>query len=129
MLDERQKSLLSIHHERVKTIGTQKRRVNQMRCEIAIEPLAINRWRCRIAFFQFGQVLRWRNTADDPVRPVGKRCLVDNGIKDIRLDAMLLAPVLREDVMDVDILAEEDRVVEFLTRTKILCSFLHQAER
>ena len=50
-LDERQQSFLSINHESVKIIGTQKRRVNQMRCEIAIEPVAINRWCCRIASF------------------------------------------------------------------------------
>ena len=55
-------------------------------------------WRC----------IRWRNTTDNPVRAVGKRCLVDNGIVDIRFDALFFAPVLREDMVDVDILAEED---------------------
>ena len=31
LFDERQKSLLSVHHESVETIGAKKRRVNQMR--------------------------------------------------------------------------------------------------
>jgi methyl-accepting chemotaxis protein WspA len=48
------------------------------------------------------------------VEPLGKRCLVDNGIEDIRLDVMLLAPLLREDVMNIDILAEEHRMIELL---------------
>ena len=39
---------------------------------------------------------------------------------------MLLAPVLRKNVMNVDIFTEKDRVVAFLAQTKILCSFLHQ---
>ena len=119
---------LPVRHESVKPVGTQKRWVNQMRFKIAIEPLAIDRWCCLVAFFQFGDVLRWRNTANNPVRAIGKRCLVDDRIKDIRLDAMLLAPILREDVMDVDIFAEEDRVIKFLARAKILRpSFIRRA--
>ena len=39
---------------------------------------------------------------------------------------MLFTPVLRENVMDVYILTEEDCVVEFLARTEILSSFFHQ---
>ena len=39
---------------------------------------------------------------------------------------MAFAPFLREDVMDVHVLAEEYRVIEFLARAKVLCSFLHQ---
>ena len=39
---------------------------------------------------------------------------------------LALAPVLRKDVVDVDVLAEEDRVIELLAGTKILRAFLHQ---
>ena len=105
---------MAILNEGVKTVGAQKRRANQMGCKITIEPLAINRWCYLVAIFQFGEVLRWRNTANDPVGAVGKGCLVDNGVKDIRLEAMLFAPLLREDVMDIDILAKKNGVVEFL---------------
>src|SRR4051794_17685642 len=44
----------------------------------------------------------------------------------MRFDLVRLAPVLGEDVVNVDILLEKDRIPEFLARTKILCSFLHQ---
>jgi hypothetical protein len=36
------------------------------------------------------------------------------------------APILGEDVVNIHILSEEDRVVEFLTGTEILRTFLHQ---
>ena len=99
-----------------------------MRPQKSVELLAIDRRRCLIAGLQLGDVLGWRDTTDDPVRSVGKRCFVDDGIKDIRLDAMSLAPFLRKDMMDVDVFAEEDRVIEFLARTKILRpSFINRA--
>src|SRR5437868_14077180 len=101
-----------------------------MRSEIAIELLAIDRRSFgRIAFFQFGDILGWRNTAKDLVRAAGKRGLVDNRIKNARLDAALLTPGLGEDVMNVDILGEKDGVVELLPRTKILCCLLHREDR
>jgi hypothetical protein len=96
-----------------------------VRPQKSVELLAINRGRCMITLFQFGDVLGWRNTTDNPIRSVGKRCFVDDRIKDIRLYAMSLAPVLRKDVMYIDIFTEEDRVVEFLPRTKILGAVLH----
>src|SRR5260370_26721491 len=61
-----------------------------MRCEVDIEPLTTNRRRRLISFFQLCKMLRWRHTTDDPVCPVGKWCLVDNRIKDIRLDTLVL---------------------------------------
>jgi hypothetical protein len=82
-----------------------------------------------IALFQFANVLGWRDAADDPIRPVGKRCLVDDGIKDIRLYAMSLTPILRKDVMYIDIFSEEDSVVEVLPRTEILGSVPSLRER
>src|ERR1700739_1799918 len=80
-----------------------------MRFEIGIESLATNRRRHAVAFFQFGYVFRRRNTADNSIGPVRKWCLVDDRIEDVRLDATLFAPVLRKDVMDIDVLSKEDR--------------------
>ncbi len=85
-----------------------------MRSKVGIKLRTIN-WRCCvIAFFQFCEILRGSNPADDSVRLVGKRGLVDNGIENTWLNTMLFTPVLGKNVMDVYILAKEDCMVEFL---------------
>src|ERR1700710_1215381 len=50
---------------------------------------------------------RRRHAAEDPVGTNEQRSLVDDRGKDRRLERSLLAPVLGEDVVDVDVLSKE----------------------
>ena len=67
LLDEREKPLLSIIHKGLEVVCAQKRRINQMRLQIAVKLLAVDRRRGVIPIFQLRDVLRWRNAANDPV--------------------------------------------------------------
>src|SRR5262249_1486578 len=51
---------------------------------------------------------------------------IDDGIEHSRLDALCLTPVLRKDMVNIDILTEEDGVIEFLPGTEVLGAFLHE---
>src|SRR5258706_1646300 len=97
-----------------------------MRCEIAIKSPTFDRGRCGVAVLQFGDVIGWRNSANYPIGAVRKGCLVDDGIIDRRFDALPLAPILRKEVMNIDVFAKENGMVEFLARSKVLCALLHQ---
>jgi len=68
----------------------------------------------RAVIFDPCEVLARRNASDDPIRPGRERGLIDDGVVDLLRDALLLAPVLREDVVNVDVLIEEDGVAEGL---------------
>ncbi len=97
-----------------------------MGLKIALEFAAINWGRCRVTGFQFGKIMGGRGTPDKPVCSIGEGGLVDDRIKDIGLDSLPLAPVLREDVVDINILSEEDGMIEFLAGAEVLSPFLHQ---
>jgi hypothetical protein len=66
------------------------------------------------ALLQLLEVFRGRGTADDAVSPVAEGRLVDDRVINIPGQLLSFAPDLREDVMDVDGLIEEDRVVVVL---------------
>ena len=77
-----------------------------MRPEVAIEPVA-RYWRRRTtALLQLGKVIRWCNTTDYSIRPVRQRGLIYNRIINSRPYLMALAPLLREYVMNIDILTK-----------------------
>src|ERR1700722_8307824 len=115
LLDERQQSLLSLDHESVEVIGSQERRIDEMRCEIGVKFRTIDRGRSLIAFFQLCKVLGRRDSTNNSIGPVKQRRLINDGIENTRLDAMLLTPVLRKYVMDIDIFTEKYCEVEFLS--------------
>src|ERR1700677_5300061 len=79
-----------------------------------------------VALLQLGDVFGGGNAADDSVCAIGEGSLVDDGIVDVWLDAITLAPVLRKNMMNIDVLTEEDRMVELLTRSKVLRAHFHQ---
>src|SRR3569833_1374005 len=87
---------------------------------------AINGWGRGVALFELGKIFRGSASADNSVGSVREGRLVDDRIEDRRFDALLLAPVLRENVMDIDVFAKEDRVIELLAGTKILRAFFHE---
>ena len=85
-----------------------------MRGEVFVECVARDGWRVLPARLEPLQVDRWRDAPENSVRLVAERGLVDDGVEDLGLDFLLLAPVLREDVMDIDIFVEEHGVLEML---------------
>src|SRR5690606_7520761 len=94
--------------------------VDQVRTEEAVERLTRDRLAALAAGFEPAEIDRGCGAADDAVGAVAERRLVDDRIIDFGLDAARLAPRLREDVVDVHVLPEEDDVVELLPGTEIL---------
>lgn len=72
------------------------------------------------------EINRGSGTADDPVRPRGQWSLVDDGVEDLRRDALAFAPVLRENVVNVDVLVKEDSVCVWLARAEVFRASPHQ---
>src|SRR5690606_33408119 len=118
LLDKGKQLASAIGHEAIEVVGPQQLRFDQVRAEVGIEAGALDWRRAGRAFFKGREVLRRCAAANDTVGAIGERRLVDDGIKPAGRNALLLAPILREDVVDIDILAEEDRIAELLARAK-----------
>jgi len=64
--------------------------------------------------------------ADSPIRAIAERRLVYDAVVNLRLNPLLAAPVLRKDVMDIDIFVEDDGLIECLAGPKVLRALLHE---
>jgi hypothetical protein len=62
---------------------------------------------------------RRSDTADPPICAVAERRLVDDAVANLWLDALLITPVLRKDVVDIDIFIEENRLVGVAFREEV----------
>src|ERR1017187_1735071 len=69
LLNESKKPLLPVCHECIKCVRAEKRRVDQMGCDVGIEMRGINRRRFGIALLQFCDVLGGGTASQYPIRP------------------------------------------------------------
>ena len=88
-----------------------------MRRQVFIQRTLLNRRRLVVTFLQLYKVFRRRHTADDAIGSIGKWRLVDNRIEYFGFDLrfLFLAPVLRKNMVNIDVLAEKHHLVELLT--------------
>ena len=99
-----------------------------MRCQIIVKGFACDRRVVFSACLQSFQIDRWCYAAKNAIGLVAERRLVDDGVKNLWLDLLLLAPVLREDVMDIDVFVEEHCVLEvWPERTSLAPSAIRRA--
>lgn len=92
----------------------------------AIQPLRCDWRRTAFTLFKPGKVIRRRYATEYAVGAARERSLVDDGIEHGRGIPVRFAPVLREDVVDVHVLIEEDGLLKLLTGAKVLSTFHHQ---
>ena len=71
-------------------------------------------------------VLGWRAATDLAVGPRREGGLVDDALSAVRSDLVLVAPGLREDVVDVDGKVEKRRHVHWLPEGPVHASFAHE---
>ena len=89
--------------------------MNHVRLEAFIESRVIN---CALPD-KLRKVFQWSRPSYDLVRQTRKGGLVSDCVVNLRLNARLLAPKLRKDVMDIDTFIPEHCVVDILPRTKV----------
>ena len=82
----------------------------------------------RIAGFLFNspQIHRRRSTPNGDVRLFGKGRFVDDAVENSRSDPLLLAPILREDVMDVDAALKKRHEFNAFAMDEITAAVTHQ---
>lgn len=108
----RQQPLRSLLEKCLERVRPQRGRLDQMRGKVAVELRIADSCAARDAL----KVVRGRSAANDPVRVRGQRGLVDDGVVAGGRDAVLLAPCLGKDVMDIGGLVEvvRDRRLRWL---------------
>lgn len=107
-----QQPLRSLLEKCLERVRSQRGRLERMRGKVAVELRIADSCAARDAL----KVVRGRSAADDPVRVRGQRGLVDDGVVARGRDAVLLAPCLGKDVMDIGGLVEvvRDRRLRWL---------------
>src|SRR5690606_9298361 len=73
-----------------------------------------------------GQILRGSASANLPVGAGGKRRFVDHAVVDSRLDSIRLAPLLGEDVVNVDLVIEEGLRLDRLAGAEVARAVAHE---
>src|SRR5690606_25572525 len=115
-----------IRHEASEIVGAQQDGIHRMRGKVFIESVAGDRRRVLPARLQPLQIHRRRDAPEDAVGLIAERGLVDDGIEDLGLDLLLLAPVLRENMVDIDVFVEEYSLAERLAGAEVYCALSHQ---
>jgi hypothetical protein len=91
-----------------------------------VQSFTVDRQGCRIAGLELREIFRRRDPTNNPVCSIRQRGLVDYRVEYGRFDAFGLTPVLRKDMVNIDVLTKEHDVVKFLPGTKIAGAVPHQ---
>lgn len=84
--------------EEVEVFCSQGRRIDQMGAHDSVERRGVD----ACLLLDGCEVFGWSHAADDAVGLCSERCFVDDALASFIVDVVVVAPLLREDVVDVD---------------------------